>query len=150
MHLSARRMLVIAVLTTIIIPVFADPPARVLEAPVLGSLVVGTDASDAKADVARLGRFFSKVHKSTSATPKCDVLFLYANVNADGTFRGVKQTLSAVIRESEAVIVVIASENPPENYLTLAASDHEGIVLVIRSNGRVPPSPNFSRPYFPQ
>ena len=140
MRLSVQRFSAIAVVAVVCGTATAGSPARTIEHPVLGSVVIGTGATDAKADMAKLARFFSSVRESKAETPKCDVLFVYADVAADGSLRNSERDLKAIIRESGAAIVVVASENPPDHYMKLAESEpHKGIFLVmtVERKGRV-------------
>lgn len=114
--------------------VSADTKTIVLNNPVLGTLVIGVDPADEKGDVKKLARFFSSVRESTSETPKCDVLFLYAQIGADGSLRGSPRGLQPIIHESGAAIIVIAAENPPDNYIdTTQSKPYKGVFLVMTS-----------------
>jgi hypothetical protein len=71
----------------------------------------------AKTDAIWLSRLFDRVTIGNSAVPRCDVLFLYVDITANGTIAGSPLGLREIVRDSGAKIVVVASENPPESYI---------------------------------
>lgn len=110
----------------------AGPPLKILKEPVLGLLTVGVDAEKAAADRDQLARFFATVRESKTDAPKCNVLFLYARIDARGAIEGTTRDLRTIIHDSGASIVVIASENDPDHYLATSHSEpHKGIFLVM-------------------
>jgi hypothetical protein len=95
-------------------------------------MTLGGGASEAASDVEKLSRYFAAVRQSESATPKCDVLFLYGQLEPDATFKGTARELKSIVRESGAAIVVIASDNSGDTYVASGKSGaHKGIVLVM-------------------
>jgi hypothetical protein len=87
--------------------------------PTLGLLNVGGDRFVAllEEDRAGLGALFSKVESGAGyQIPKCDVLFMYADVNPDGSFGlGADMTFRHVAERAGAIIAVLASNNASEN-----------------------------------
>jgi hypothetical protein len=127
---SARVVLIASVSLLVAAGAFAAP--KVVKNPVLGALTLGSGASEAASDIKKLSRYFAAVRQSESATPKCDVLFLYGKLEPDGTFRGTARQLRSIVRESGAAIVVIASDNLADTYVASGKSGaHRGIVLVM-------------------
>jgi len=69
------------------------------------------------ADAAFLTPIFGTVETKSLAALECDVLFLYANLAADGSIVGSSRGLREIIRDSGASVVVVASANPSESYV---------------------------------
>lgn len=83
--------------------------------------------------------FFS-VNESASEAPRCDVLLIYAAVEADGSLEGTASTLRQIIFDSGAKVVVVASENDPGHYSAALKRSGQGranIVLTIDRRGRI-------------
>jgi hypothetical protein len=51
------------------------------------------------------------------AAPRCDVLFLYAELTAEGDVLGSARGLREIIRDGGAKVVVVASANPSGHYI---------------------------------
>ncbi len=82
---------------------------------------------------------------STNSVPKCDVLFLYCDIGSDGRVSKSKRSLAEIVRESEALIVVVATGNTSAAYT--AAGKHlarsgANVVLTLNRKGS-----NFSTFY---
>jgi hypothetical protein len=91
--------------------------------PTLGFLNLGDEfASLIAEDRAALSPLFSKVETGTGhLTPKCDVLFVYANIASDGSLGvGKELTIRHLAERAGASIVVLASNNPAEVGITAA------------------------------
>ena len=92
--------------------------------PTLGFLTLGGDTFAAllEEDRALLGPLFSKIESGAGfQIPKCDVLFIYADVKADGSFGlGANMTFRHVAERAGATIAIVASNNSSEN-ITAAA-----------------------------
>jgi hypothetical protein len=58
--------------------------------------------------------FFQNVDLGQERVPKCNVLFLYCNIEPSGRIAGQKFSLREVVKSAGAQIVVVASENRPE------------------------------------
>jgi hypothetical protein len=113
-------------------PVLKDPKVGLL------NLAPEHTVTIAKADAAWLSRLFKSVAASTSVIPRCDVLFLYANLAPDGVVIGAELGLREIIRESGARIVVVASENRAESYIKAGAQRPYGranLVMTLNRRG---------------
>lgn len=83
------------------------------------------------ADRAALGQLFRNSEESRNVEP-CDVLMVYCEVNDDG------RTLKQLVETSQALVVVVASENPGQAYVKASASEPQkftNLVLTIARNG---------------
>src|SRR5262245_19708391 len=91
----------------------ADRPLRI-DGPVLGFLNLAGDTGAAlvQADTAAFGSLFQVVRTSSDATPRCDVLFIYATLGG-----GSRLHLRSLIRDAQAYIAVVATDNPQPQYL---------------------------------
>jgi hypothetical protein len=70
--------------------------------------------------------------------PKCEVLFIYVRVRSDGTLENSSRGLRELIRDSGAVVVVVASENAGEAYIAAGGRKSYGdanLVMTLRRNG---------------
>ena len=92
--------------------------------PTLGFLIVGENdlAALFEEDRAALGPLFAKIESGAGyQIPKYDVLFMYADIKADGSFGlGADMTFRHVAERAGATIAVVASNNSPENISTAA------------------------------
>lgn len=70
-----------------------------------------------ESDADFLRSLFADVQVVDLATPTCDVLFLYAELTAEGAVLGSAQGLREIIRDSGAKVVVVASANPGGHYI---------------------------------
>jgi hypothetical protein len=71
---------------------------------------------------------------STSAVPRCDVLFLYCSLDAQGNIVDSPNTIRGLIKDAGAYVAVVASENKPDSYIKGMGSRndwHANIALVI-------------------
>ena len=89
-----------------------------LAAPTIGFLNLTGDDTQVEADRVRLAPLFARAPMSTGEVPACDVLFLYASVDAEGGIVGSPRRLRDLVRFAGARIAVLASENPPDHCLT--------------------------------
>lgn len=114
------------------------PKLAFIEKPILGLLDLsgGANAADAVADRATLGSLFYFVTESTAWPPKCDVLFVYCQVEDDGHIRGWKSGLRDLIQESGALIVVVASENNADACLAATKETGYGRANIVLTFGR--------------
>lgn len=129
---SARAVLFASLSLLVAAGAFAGDALRVVKNPVLGTLTLGAGAAEASSDVEKLSRYFAGVRQSESATPTCDVLFVYGQLEPDATFKGTGRELKSIVRESGAAIVVIATDNAGDTYVASGKSGaHKGIVLVM-------------------
>ena len=91
-----------------------------------------------KADAYFLRRLFSSVHIRDTVAPKCELLFVYADLTADGGIVGSKLSLREIIRDSGAQVVVVASDNAVANYIKAAAHQsygHTNLIMTLNRRG---------------
>jgi hypothetical protein len=69
-----------------------------------------------QADTVALQPVLGVAEHSTSVPPKCDVLFLYSDLSADGRIASSQMWLGELVRASGATILVVATENPGAAY----------------------------------
>lgn len=110
--------------------------SMVLRDPKVGLLNLADEkaAKFAENDAAWLSRQFETVMVSVAVVPRCDVLFLYADIAANGVIAASALGLREIVRDSGAKIVVVASENTPENYIkagTLQPYGRANLVMTL-------------------
>ncbi|HKY08529.1 MAG TPA: hypothetical protein VJQ55_09815, partial [Candidatus Binatia bacterium] len=98
---------------------FRGRNAGVVVDPTLGFLTVGESgfAELLEQDRANLGPLFSKTESGSGyQIPQCDVLFVYASIQPDGSLGlGSDVTLRHIAERAGAAIAVLASNNTSEN-----------------------------------
>ena len=93
------------------IPVLSSPKVGILD-------LCGGPARDfVESDAGFLRTLFAEVQIVDLAVPTCDVLFLYAELTAEGAVVGSSRGLREIIRDSGAKVVIVASANPSGNYI---------------------------------
>lgn len=104
-----------------------------IASPTIGFLnLIGQSAAAAMAaDQAALTRLFSLAVESSSEPPTCNVLFLYATIEASGSIVGSTAGLRGIIRDSRASVVVVASENTPESYIAATKDAGYGFANLV-------------------
>jgi hypothetical protein len=117
----------------------ARPRTFVIEAPVLGLLDLIPDGSPYVAtDREAFGGYFASVVASRSDAPQCDVLFIYAGLRPDGMLGSTRLGLREFIRDSGAVIAVLATDTSTD-HLDFAvrpkAYGQANLVLTLKRNG---------------
>ncbi|HLA70187.1 MAG TPA: hypothetical protein VK624_01670 [Steroidobacteraceae bacterium] len=60
---------------------------------------------------------FRESFLTDGAVPRCEVIFLYCNVGADGRVAGSAAGIRDLTEAAGAYVAVVASENPPNNYM---------------------------------
>jgi len=91
-------------------------------------------------DKASFVPLFPRSEESQSDPPICDVLMIYACVEADGRIAGSAESLRGLIRKSRAPIVIVANENPGENYIAAGKESSEAkanLVMTLKRKGPV-------------
>jgi len=81
---------------------------------------------------------FGEVRESCSKVPQCAVLFLYADFDSTGMVLGRHDGLREIIKIAQAYVAVVASENPPDNYMNCLGSCNDwpaNIALTIDRKG---------------
>lgn len=98
---------------------FSKNRVAVLSTPKVGLLDLGGPETKelVGTDTAFLTPIFKHVKMVNLAALGCDVLFLYAELAADGSIVGSPRSLREIIRDSGAKIVVVASANPSRYYI---------------------------------
>lgn len=115
------------------------PP--VLSNPTIGVMAIAPAGAAAyvKRDAAFLTTLFGDVEVMDATPPKCDVLFVYATFSPDGSVIGSMLGLREIIRDSGALIVVVASGNTPESYVKAGAPRPYGqanLVMTLDRRGQ--------------
>ncbi len=85
-----------------------------------------------------LKEFFGETEISHDLIPKCDVLFLYCEIDINGSVINSTMGLDDIIKTSQTKIIVIASENKGENYLEarhIVAYTKANIVMTVNRKG---------------
>lgn len=95
-----------------------EDPFRI-DNPAVGFLNLRGSAGEEtmRADRQLLAPLFGEVRESRSEVPQCAVLFLYSDIEPTGKIAGRSEGLRDVIKAAGAYIAVVASENPPDNYM---------------------------------
>ena len=111
-----------------------------IDDPVIGfmNLRGGAGEETMKTDRQILGPLFGEVRESCTEVPQCSVLFLYSDLDSAGRIIGRRDGLRDVIKAAEAYIAVVASENPPDNYMKCLGSRDDwpaNITLTIDRKG---------------
>jgi hypothetical protein len=111
-------IIVVAAGVFVIVRIFMRSRAAVIKSPRIGFLDFsgGELAGQLLEDKAAFGSLFESNADSISTPPQCDVLFLYCRIGPEGTIEGSHHGLRELIRDSGAVVVVIASENTGPQY----------------------------------
>ncbi|HEX9263322.1 MAG TPA: hypothetical protein VF977_03040 [Candidatus Binatia bacterium] len=126
---------------------------RAIADPTLGFLNLGDAlfASLIAADRAALSPLFSKLETGTGyQIPKCDVLFVYAEIASDGLLGlGKELTLRHLAERAGASIAVLASNNPAEHGIVASKlSGPKRANLVWTLNRRGDAFPRFFKELF--
>lgn len=116
-----------------------DRPFRI-PSPGIGFLNLqgSSGAALAAADQRVLSPLFKTSHESTDVVPRCEVLFLYCTVDAQGRIEGHSTSIRDLIKQAGAYVAVVASENNPDSYIKAMGSRndwHANIALVIDRKG---------------
>jgi hypothetical protein len=111
-----------------------------VNSPRVGLLDLGSDETKAlvAADRAFLSPLFGEVKNLHLGAPQCDVLFIYAEIAADGSVPGSSCSFRELIRDSGAKVVVIASENSVDHYIKAFHKESYGnanLVMTLNRHG---------------
>jgi len=100
----------------------------IIARPTMGMFDVsgGTCSSDVLEDGRSLGQLFASLSVATDKPPECDVLFIYGDVEPNGTITNCQLGLREIIRDAKASIVVFASDNAGKNYIKAGARKSYG------------------------
>jgi hypothetical protein len=118
------------------------PKKTVIRSPRLGVLNLKGDTAShlVTEDRAAIENLFSSVQESTSVAPKCDVLLAYCDLAVEGRVSGSSKSLREIIRDSGAVVVVLASENAQEGILAATKEvgyGHANLAVTLDRKGNV-------------
>lgn len=99
--------------------IYSKKPVVTISAPKVGILDLGGQESKplVASDSAFLAAIFGQVRTADFARLECDVLFLYAKLEADGAVVGSSLGLREIVRDSGAKVVVFGSANPRKPYV---------------------------------
>jgi hypothetical protein len=116
------------------------PRIPVIEAPRAGILdLLGAPAAELIASDRRfLVPLFGEIASSRNQAPRCHVLFMYCAINPDGTIQGTSSSLRALIRDSGAAVVVVASPNTGDAYVKAGKPEPFGranLVMTLDRHG---------------
>jgi len=138
-------LIVLALLAVAIAGAWSARRRRTLGHPRWGilNLLGEAAAAEVAADRAALADLFPPPLESTGAVPACEVLFLYARFEADGSIRGSARRFRELVRASGAKVVVVAAENVPAHLIKGAADprrrDRANVVFTLaRRDGAFP------------
>ena len=111
-----------------------------IDNPAIGFLNLRGSAGEEtmKADYRALAPLFGEARESRSEVPRCAVLFIYSDIEPTGKIARRSESLRDIIKEAGAYIAVVATENPPDNYMKCLGPRHPwpaNITLTIDRKG---------------
>jgi hypothetical protein len=95
-------------------------------------------AALATADRTVIAPLFTESFFTDGTVPKCEVIFLYCNVGADGQVVGSQTGIRDLVKVAGAYVAVVASENSASNYMNALGPRNDwgaNIVLVVDRKG---------------
>jgi hypothetical protein len=130
--------ILIAVLVVTLIRQRRGRKASVIVAPRFATLNLKGAEGEAlvEADTKALEPVLGVAEQSTSVPPKCDVLFLYSDLSADGRIAGTQMWLGELVRACEATVLVVATENPGPAYNASKGPGYGRVNLVMTLDRR--------------
>jgi len=151
--MTSRRGLVGALALSLPGVAVAQPKKKSIPLTLAFVNFIGKDAEEiAGQDIAALMPLFDRVENRTTPPkqiPTCQVLFLYAQLEPDGTIRGTKWSVREMVLLSKASIVVVASPNAGESIVKAAsAPGPKSANIVFTTNRRGTAFPTFFRKLF--
>jgi hypothetical protein len=100
-------------------------------------------------DMTALKPLFSGCLQSDTATPICDVLMIYAAIEATGVVQSGSVSLREMIYNSHAPIVVVATENGAQSYIAASKRPGSGKANLVMTLKRKSASfPSFFKQLF--
>ena len=100
-------------------------------------LSAGRAQAELETDEAVLASLFSQVILSQGGMPPaCDVLFIYGEVGADGKIKNSQFGLRELIRDFGAIVVVFASGNPGQHYVSANTTSNYGRANLVLTLNR--------------
>ena len=91
-------------------------------------------------DKTGIAPLFAQCIESNTGAPRCNVLFLYCQIEEDGKLRGSNFGLRELIRDSGALVVVVATNNPGAHYRAAAKKTGYGFANLVMTLDRKGPS----------
>jgi hypothetical protein len=112
----------------------------VIQNPVVGFLNLQGERASAllESDADVLSPLFSECRSSDSGLPRCDVLFLYCDIDASGRVENATDSLRGLVKRARAYIAIVATENNVDAYkkaLATQADWNSNLVLVLDRKG---------------
>ena len=150
--MMSRRILLGAL--ALLLPAVAVAQPKKKSIPLTAAAVnfIGKDADEIVGeDMRTLLLLFDRVERLTTPKkiPTCQVLFLYAHLEPDGTIRGTKWSVRDTVLLSKASILVVASPNSGESIVKAAsAPGPKSANIVFTTNRRGTAFPTFFRKLF--
>jgi hypothetical protein len=138
MQATVMIAILIAVLVVILVRQRRGRKASLIVAPRFGTLNLKGAEGEAlvQADTLALQSVLGEADHSTTAPPKCDVLFLYGDLSADGRIASTQMWLGELVRASGATILVVATENPGVAYNASRGPGYGRVNLVMTLSRR--------------
>ena len=117
------------------------PPVPIVERPRWGIANFLGDSGQhyVDEDIASLAMTLGPPTRRDADVPRCEVLFLYAHLLSNGSVENSTRGLRELIRDSGALVVVVASENTPDAYIAAAAPKAYGsanLVMTLARKGK--------------
>lgn len=131
-------LIVLAFILTRIFRTRPTPKGIAIRNPVLGAMnLEGLSVEDTvEKDLEILGPYFADVRRSDDVPPRCDVLLLYGEINSSGALQNSPKPADEIVREAGASIVIIAINNPAENYSALPKGPLGSVILIMTIDRR--------------
>ncbi|MEO6064607.1 MAG: hypothetical protein ABIP49_02340 [Lysobacterales bacterium] len=122
-------------------PVTFHHPLRLLD-PRIGflNLIGPSAAAVAERDRVALAPLFAFCETSEAKPPECEVLMIYAEIAINGRLGKHASGLRDIIRSSTASIVVLATENEPDNFIAALAPTGYGEANLVMTLDRKDPA----------
>lgn len=150
--MMSRRILLGALALLLPAAAVAQPKKKSIPLTAAAVNFIGKDADEIVGeDMRTLLLLFDRVERLTTPKkiPTCQVLFLYAHLEPDGTIRGTKWSVRDTVLLSKASILVVASPNSGESIVKAAsAPGPKSANIVFTTNRRGTAFPTFFRKLF--
>jgi hypothetical protein len=145
MQAAVTVLILIVVLAVILVRQRRNRKISVIVAPRFATLNLKGVEGEAlvQADTLALKTVLGAAERSTTIAPKCDVLFLYSDLSADGRIASTQMWLGELVRASGATILVVASENPGPAYSASKGPGYGRVNIVMTLARRGEAFPRF-------
>lgn len=126
-------LIVLAFIVTRIFRTRPTPKGIVITNPVLGAInLEGLGVEDTvEKDLEILGPYFDDVRRSDDVPPLCDVLLLYGELNSSGALKNSAKPAHEIVRDAGASVLIIAINNPIENYSAMLKGSFGSLTLIM-------------------